>query len=218
MTIEVRGAKELDKRGTNGERQYEAQLPSLQGDSRKPLLIVVNDKFNTISVTRVSHSIITFAQSRIDAGESSIGYSQSSSFDLQYLMFNDVSPVDVNVTDGKLIVLGGSDKRVFTISAEDISKGVSAAMRTNADGRIKWLPRIGADDKSSVAKGSSPLGGIDMNAVNLNLQIKRDGKGVVLPASRQDWENVRIDGLVPEIIQIRPFMETPLYSQLQALP
>ncbi len=61
----------------------------------------------------------------------------------------------------------------------------------------------------------TPFGGIDMNAANLNLQIKRDGKGVPLPLPQQDLEHIRIDGLVPIILEIKPALATPLLSELQ---
>jgi hypothetical protein len=47
-------------------------------------------------------------------------------------------------------------------------------------------------------------GGIDFNAANLNMQIKRDGNGVALPVSQQNLENIRIDGLIPIILDIKP--------------
>ncbi len=53
---------------------------------------------------------------------------------------------------------------------------------------------------------ADPLGGIDFNAANLNLQIKRDGKGVPLPLPQQDLEHIKIDGLVPIILEIKPVM------------
>jgi hypothetical protein len=36
------------------------------------------------------------------------------------------------------------------------------------------------------------------------MQIKRDGAGVPLPISQQNLDNIRIDGLVPVILGIRP--------------
>ena len=50
----------------------------------------------------------------------------------------------------------------------------------------------------------TPVGGIDFNAANLNMQIKRDGNGMVLPLDQQDLENIRIDGLIPIILDIKP--------------
>jgi hypothetical protein len=61
-----------------------------------------------------------------------------------------------------------------------------------------------AKPKDGAMAVKQPFGGIDLNAANLNLQIKRDGRGVPLPVSRQDWEHIKIDGLIPVIIDIRP--------------
>jgi len=63
--------------------------------------------------------------------------------------------------------------------------------------------------------GHDPLGGIDFNAANLDLQIKRDGKGVPLPIAQQDLDKIKIDGLIPIIIDIIPAQDSPLISQLQ---
>ncbi len=54
------------------------------------------------------------------------------------------------------------------------------------------------------------LGGIDFNATNIDLQIKRDGHGVPLPVSQQDLDNIRIDGLVPVILGIQPVASAPI--------
>lgn len=55
-------------------------------------------------------------------------------------------------------------------------------------------------------------GGIDMNADHLELSIKRDGQGVPLPASLQNWSNIRFSGLEPVIISIEPFDSKALFS------
>ncbi|MCR4336561.1 MAG: hypothetical protein NUV91_01985, partial [Candidatus Omnitrophica bacterium] len=47
-------------------------------------------------------------------------------------------------------------------------------------------------------------GGIDFNASNLNLQIKRDPDGVPLPVFQQPIKDMKIDGFLPVIIQITP--------------
>ncbi len=47
-------------------------------------------------------------------------------------------------------------------------------------------------------------GGIDFAQANLDMQIKRDGAGVPLPISQQNLDNIRIDGLVPVILNIKP--------------
>ncbi len=53
-------------------------------------------------------------------------------------------------------------------------------------------------------------GGIDMAQSNLDMQIKRDGAGVVLPVSQQNLDGIRIDGLVPEILSIQPAAGLPI--------
>jgi hypothetical protein len=61
-----------------------------------------------------------------------------------------------------------------------------------------------------------PKGGIDFNAANLNLQIKRDGNGVPLALSQQDMAQLNsIEGLEPVILVIKPAGQMPLFSQLQ---
>jgi hypothetical protein len=61
----------------------------------------------------------------------------------------------------------------------------------------------------------SDLGGIDMNAANLNLQIKRDGRGVPLSISQQDLEHIHLEGLVPIILDIKPANNLPIFTELQ---
>jgi hypothetical protein len=75
---------------------------------------------------------------------------------------------------------------------------------------------IAVSDVINKAKDSAMKGGIDFNAANLNLQIKRDGNGVPLPISQQDLENINIDGLVPIIIDIQPAASLPIFSELQS--
>lgn len=63
------------------------------------------------------------------------------------------------------------------------------------------------------------VGGIDLNAANLNLRIKRDGKGVPLPLSQQDINQLnRIEGLVPVITQIKPAAALPVFADMVNKP
>ncbi len=61
-----------------------------------------------------------------------------------------------------------------------------------------------ADANTTQAAASSPVGGIDFDPSLLNLQIKRNGKGVPLPLPQQNLENINIDGLYPVIINMQP--------------
>jgi len=74
-----------------------------------------------------------------------------------------------------------------------------------------WLPGTFRD--------SAMNGGIDFNSVNLDMMIKRDGKGVVLPLNQQDLAQLsNIEGLDPVILSIKPASETPVFAQLQVTP
>ena len=59
-------------------------------------------------------------------------------------------------------------------------------------------------------------GGIDLNSANMNLQIKRDGRGVPLPLAQQDMAQLsRIQGFEPEILEITPAVNLPILSELR---
>lgn len=69
---------------------------------------------------------------------------------------------------------------------------------------------------AQVRQQATNPGGIDMNAANLNMLIKRDGKGVPLPIAQQDMAQlIRVPGFVPQIIEITPVTALPILSQLQ---
>jgi len=59
-------------------------------------------------------------------------------------------------------------------------------------------------------------GGIDLNSANMNLQIKRDGKGVPLPMAQQDMAQLSlIQGFVPVILEIKPAVNLPILNELK---
>ena len=60
---------------------------------------------------------------------------------------------------------------------------------------------------------SNTKGGIDLNSANVNLQIKRDGKGISLPLAQQDLAQLsQIQGFVPVILEIKPASALPLLN------
>ena len=88
------------------------------------------------------------------------------------------------------------------IADEISSQYGDLAMKTNPSPKV---------DKASVTPG-----GIDLNGANLNLQIKRDGRGVPLPLNQQDMAQLNnIEGFVPEIIEIKPAINVPIINELQ---
>jgi len=77
-----------------------------------------------------------------------------------------------------------------------------------------------AEKHSGISRGDpsqmTPLGGIDFNSANLDLQIRRDGRGVPLPLAQQDMAQLsRIRGFIPEIMGIRPEVDLPVLRELQ---
>ncbi len=68
-------------------------------------------------------------------------------------------------------------------------------------------PQLKDDSKAAsapIAETKFTKGGIDFDPTNMNLQIKRDGKGVPLPLPQQNLEQINIQGLFPVIINITP--------------
>ncbi len=55
-----------------------------------------------------------------------------------------------------------------------------------------------------VASSATDVGGIDFNPNLLDLQIKRNGRGVPLPLPMQDIDKINIEGLYPVILNISP--------------
>ncbi len=56
-------------------------------------------------------------------------------------------------------------------------------------------------------------GGIDLGGADLDMIIRRDGNGMLLPFDRQDIGRLQVEGLVPEILEIRPAASSPIFNQ-----
>jgi hypothetical protein len=57
-------------------------------------------------------------------------------------------------------------------------------------------------NSAQLSQGVTRQGGINLDSDLMDMQIKRDGKGVVLPISQQPASLMRINGLMPFIIRI----------------
>ncbi len=129
-----------------------------------------------------------------------------------------INRLDVLLSDEALTIT--IDGR-FTMSIASLvlamqAFGVPNAWRNNTPSFGHKIQPVAARE---IAPDKTPLGGIDLNAANLNMQIKRDGRGVVLPLAKQDLAQLsNIAGLEPDILSIIPASQTPLLSQLQASP
>jgi len=98
-----------------------------------------------------------------------------------------------------------------------IRKG-EVAVVTSGSGEKRVVKFVETDQalETTVEPVKTTRGGIDLNSANLNLQIKRDGKGVPLPLAQQDMNQLmQIQGFVPEIIEIRPAVNLPILAELQ---
>ncbi|MBF0478121.1 MAG: response regulator [Candidatus Omnitrophica bacterium] len=119
------------------------------------------------------------------------------------------------------------------ISANAYTDEVKLAVsRAKIDGLVSKLDGINAiyaavdpiaalfvqkkNESDSAQLKRDDVGGIDLNAAMLNMQIKRDGNGVPLPVEMQDINSIKIDGLSPYIIDIKPIAPSslPIFSEL----
>ncbi len=102
------------------------------------------------------------------------------------------------VNDNTVIINVGPKAYRFTREIEGYLVKITIAVE----------PKALQPEKASI----SDVGGIDMNAANMDLQIKRDGKGVPLPIALQDMAQLsRIEGFVPRIMGIRPASSLPVF-------
>jgi len=84
-------------------------------------------------------------------------------------------------------------------------------------GLVRIFNTLVPPDKATVSAHpkARPFGGIDLNAANLAMTIKRDGKGVPLPFAQQDMAQLNlIEGLEPEILSIKPASSLPNFADL----
>ncbi len=87
-------------------------------------------------------------------------------------------------------------------------KGVKPAALLDSDGNGIW--------RANQAMSADKKGGIDLNAANLNFQIKRNGRGVPLPLPQQDMKMLQgIEGFIPTILEIKPVTTLPMFSSLK---
>ncbi len=63
---------------------------------------------------------------------------------------------------------------------------------------------------SSRQTDNDPVGGINFNPELMDLQIKRNSQGVPLPLPQQTIDSIKIDGLLPVIINVAPVTNLPL--------
>jgi len=100
------------------------------------------------------------------------------------------------------------------LSESDITAGIQTDFKFVLSKVVQQLTASAA-----LVHGNN-VGGINFDPTLLNLQIKRDGKGVPLPLPQQNLENININGFYPVIINIQPVnaQTLPLLGQLETAP
>jgi len=118
----------------------------------------------------------------------------------------------------KTVTLKINGRPDITVNLGDVYKeDMEKLADTLAQRAINRRPTADQGSESANPAMAVPKnGGIDFNSANLNLQIKRDGRGVPLPWPEQDMAQLsRIQGFEPQIIEIKPAVNVPIISELQ---
>jgi hypothetical protein len=147
--------------------------------------------------------------------------SQGEMWDASYfammLRNSDLEQVFLFLAKNGIIIYAGDLKdpvglKSVTLSDDTVSLIVRAAISSQVGGAGE--PHyIFLDPKVDAAMNITP-GGIDFAQSNLDMQIRRDGAGVPLPVSQQNLDGIKIDGLVPVILDIKPAASMPLFANL----
>ncbi|MBF0512246.1 MAG: hypothetical protein HQL13_07980 [Candidatus Omnitrophica bacterium] len=117
---------------------------------------------------------------------------------------------------GCRLILLGVPQLETGVFAIDIRQGSFQPIREIVTvHRTVFNKAMASIDKIVQGTNQSQVGGIDFNAAQLSMQIKRDGHGVVLPISQQELEKIHIAGLVPMLMGITPALSTQILSGLQ---
>ncbi len=76
----------------------------------------------------------------------------------------------------------------------------------------------GGRSASSAVSENEDLGGIDLTEKNMNLDLRGQAGTFALPADPAQIQNIRLDGLVPVILNITPLPSLPVFLQLSEAP
>ncbi len=117
--------------------------------------------------------------------------------------FDFLDPVSPNVEEIKRRVLKNERVEDYELRALAFSGKMTYTLPSQSEaGTIQ--PQPVQQQQAQDNRKPTDVGGIDFDPTNMNLQIKRDGKGVPLPLPEQNLEQINIQGLFPVIINITP--------------
>ena len=140
-------------------------------------------------------------------------------FDGAYIIYYENELVFVITKDGAIEMIEDDGHKKIDLSSEE-AKPLQEVLKvifkySDSDDKAKLLQKaldvILADtDIDLNVVDPNAKGGIDFNFDQLDLQIKRNGAGVPLPMSQQPFETMRIEGMLPVIINVLPLSDLPL--------
>jgi len=80
------------------------------------------------------------------------------------------------------------------------------------EGSFPTLPSQGSSSPiaNTLKNEEFTKGGIDLNATILDLEVEKEGNGLVLPIGEQSIINMQFDGFLPIIINVSPVMNLPM--------
>ena len=108
-------------------------------------------------------------------------------------------------------------KIAHVANVQELRSIVQAQIVANPAGQL--AKNVSMDDFAKVSNSDlQTVGGIDLSADKMGLQIKRDGNGVPLAFPMQDVGNLKIDGLAPVILDVQPAtpQNTPFLMNLMS--
>ena len=142
----------------------------------------------------------------------------------------EVMPVDENllkeIRENRIAVYEGTSGQLELLKLVDKKyMRLDLAMRSNEDGltndNVMEVRGVDKEDKilkkrrGDLAQAGNieqlKKGGIDLAQSNLDLEIRRDGKGMVLPLAQQNLERIHLEGLVPQVLSITPASVAELF-------
>ncbi len=154
----------------------------------------------------------TAAQLAEDNGQAPRYFPDTLAATVAYLFGNDISRsqlLELNSRFSEINIQLQKDPITFFIDEMQLQSGTKKGFVVTRSKTLKFSASSGVDDKVNVASApvgglDRQVGGIDFDPTSMNLQIKRDGRGVPLPLPQQNLEQINIQGLFPVIINITP--------------
>ncbi len=186
------GRTDVVPNGTEGNREDEINIASPEAQQARGHLIK-----NATALLRLLGTVVV--REVLDSDE--MHYAKTLLEEIKETLREKPYIVKLNVGETSV---PGSDGLTQVPVAGIVGTIQRAASAVNSPVTTSASTTITSEPTTPVSGLDRQVGGIDFDPTLLNLQIKRDGKGVPLPLPEQNIENINIDGLYPVIINIQP--------------